>query len=36
MQSETIHLNFTDSSKPFVLTGEADDGFVGLIMPMRV
>ena len=36
MQSETIHLDFTDSSKPFVLTGEADEGFVGLIMPMRV
>ena len=36
MQSETIHLDLTDSSKPFVLTGEADEGFVGLIMPMRV
>ena len=36
MQSETIHLDFIDSSKPFVLTGEADEGFVGLIMPMRV
>jgi len=36
MQSETIHLDFTDSSRPFVLTGEADEGFVGLIMPMRV
>ena len=36
MQSETIHLDFTDSSKPFVLTGDADEGFVGLIMPMRV
>ncbi|MCD6293556.1 MAG: DNA polymerase III subunit beta [Deltaproteobacteria bacterium] len=36
MQSETIHLDFTDGSKPFVLTGEADEGFIGLIMPMRV
>ncbi len=36
MQSETILLDFTDSSKPFVLTGQADEGFVGLIMPMRV
>ena len=36
MQSETIHLDFTDSSKPFVLTGESDEGFIGLIMPMRV
>ncbi|MCG6880516.1 MAG: DNA polymerase III subunit beta [Deltaproteobacteria bacterium] len=36
MQSETIHLDFTDSSKPFVLTGDADEGFIGLIMPMRV
>ena len=36
MQSETIHLDFTDSSKPFVLTGDTDEGFIGLIMPMRV
>ncbi len=36
MHSETIQLDFTDNSKPFVLTGEADEGFVGLIMPMRV
>jgi DNA polymerase-3 subunit beta len=36
MQSENIHLDFSDSSKPFVLTGDADEGFVGLIMPMRV
>ncbi|EFK09518.1 DNA polymerase III, beta subunit [delta proteobacterium NaphS2] len=36
MQSETIHLDFTDSSKPFVLTGDMDEGFIGLIMPMRV
>ncbi len=36
MNSETILLDFSDSSKPFVLTGEGDEGFVGLIMPMRV
>ena len=36
MQSETIHLDFTDSTKPFVLSGDTDEGFIGLIMPMRV
>lgn len=36
MNSETVQLYFTDNAKPFVLRGEADEGFVGLIMPMRV
>lgn len=36
MQSDIIHMEFTDNSKPCVLKGEADEGFIGLIMPMRV
>ncbi|MBN2418246.1 MAG: DNA polymerase III subunit beta [Deltaproteobacteria bacterium] len=36
MQSEVINIGFIDNSKPCVLTGEADEGFLGLIMPMRV
>lgn len=36
MASETVSLGFVDSEKPCVITGEADEGFVGLIMPMRL
>ena len=36
MQSEIINLGFIDNSKPCTLTGEVDEGFLGLIMPMRV
>ncbi|MFH1241592.1 MAG: DNA polymerase III subunit beta [Pseudomonadota bacterium] len=36
MASETIVLSFVDSLKPCMLRGEADGGFLGLIMPMRV
>ena len=36
MESETISLGFTDGSKPCTIRGEADKGFLGLIMPMRV
>ena len=36
MESEMISMEFTDSAKPCVLRGEADKGFIGLIMPMRV
>lgn len=36
MESEIITMEFTDSAKPCVLKGEADQGFTGLIMPMRV
>ena len=36
MQSEVISMEFTDNSKPCVIKGDADAGFVGLIMPMRV
>lgn len=36
MESEIVTLGFVDNSKPCVLKGEADEGFLGLIMPMRV
>ena len=36
MESEHIELGFIDNSRPCVITGEADVGFLGLIMPMRL
>jgi len=36
MESESVSLFFSDSSKPCVIKGELDTGFIGLIMPMRV
>ena len=36
MESDMISMEFTDSAKPCVLKGDADEGFIGLIMPMRV
>ena len=36
MESETVTLGFTDNSRPCILKGETDKGFLGLIMPMRV
>lgn len=36
MESSTVNLGFIDNSKPCVLTGEEDQGFLGLIMPMRL
>jgi DNA polymerase III subunit beta len=36
MQSDIIHMEFMDNSKPCVIKGDEDDGFIGLIMPMRV
>ena len=36
MESEVVILDFIESSKPCVLRGEADEGFLGLIMPMRL
>lgn len=36
MQSEVIRMEFTDNSKPCVIKGDEDEGFIGLIMPMRV
>jgi len=36
MESEQVQLGFIDSSKPCLIKGEADKGFLGLIMPMRI
>lgn len=36
MESENISLGFIDNSKPCILRGEADKGFLGVIMPMRI
>ncbi|VBB47906.1 DNA polymerase III subunit beta [uncultured Desulfatiglans sp.] len=36
MESERVSLGFSDESKPCTLKGEADKGFLGLIMPMRL
>ena len=36
MESEFIKLGFIDESKPCILKGDADKGFLGLIMPMRL
>lgn len=36
MDSDIIHMGFIDNSKPCILTGEADEGFLGLLMPMRL
>jgi DNA polymerase-3 subunit beta len=36
MESENISLGFIDESKPCILRGDADEGFLGLIMPMRL
>ncbi|MBW2117936.1 MAG: DNA polymerase III subunit beta, partial [Deltaproteobacteria bacterium] len=36
MESEFVILGFIDESKPCILRGDADNGFLGLIMPMRL
>jgi DNA polymerase-3 subunit beta len=36
MESEEVDLGFVDNSKPCLLTGNVDEGFLGLIMPMRL
>jgi DNA polymerase-3 subunit beta len=36
MESESVTLGFIDNAKPCIIQGEADKGFKGLIMPMRV
>ncbi len=35
MISDTIHLNIKDQTSPCLITGDQDEGFLGLIMPMR-
>lgn len=36
MESEVIELGFVDASSPCFLRGESDEGFLALIMPMRI
>ncbi len=36
MESEEVSLGFIDSLKPCSVTGDADKGFLGLLMPMKV
>jgi len=36
MESELVAMGFIDNSKPCMLRGDADEGFLGLIMPMRL
>jgi DNA polymerase-3 subunit beta len=36
MESDEIQLNIKDSTSPCLITGEGDEGFLGLIMPMRI
>jgi DNA polymerase-3 subunit beta len=36
MESEVVELGFVDEAKPCMLNGEADEGFLGLLMPMRL
>jgi len=36
MESHNITLGFKDESKPCILKGEADAGFLALMMPMRI
>ena len=36
MESEIVELGFIDNSSPCLIRGEEDQGFVGLIMPMRL
>jgi DNA polymerase-3 subunit beta len=36
MELDEVELGFVDNSKPCVLRGNVDQGFLGLIMPMRL
>jgi DNA polymerase-3 subunit beta len=36
MESEEVVLGFIDNSSPCLITGTADEGFLGLVMPMRL
>jgi len=36
MDSDIVHLDIKDQTSPCLITGDQDDGFLGLIMPMRV
>ncbi|MBW2027544.1 MAG: DNA polymerase III subunit beta [Deltaproteobacteria bacterium] len=36
MESDRIEIGFVDNSSPCLIRGEQDEGFLGLIMPMRI
>jgi DNA polymerase-3 subunit beta len=36
MESESVEVGFIDNSSPCVIRGKEDEGFLGLIMPMRL
>lgn len=36
MDSDEVHLSIKDNTSPCLITGEHDEGFLGLIMPMRI
>ena len=36
MDSEIVELGFIDNSSPCIIKGEKDEGFLGLIMPIRL
>ncbi len=36
MDSDITYLNIKDQTSPCLITGEQDDGFLGLIMPIRI
>lgn len=36
MDSEVVDLGFVDNSSPCLITGEGDQGFLALVMPMRL
>jgi DNA polymerase-3 subunit beta len=36
MESESVDLGFIDNSSPCLIKGKEDEGFLGLIMPMRL
>jgi DNA polymerase-3 subunit beta len=36
MESDTVEFGFIDNSSPCLITGIADKGFLGLVMPMRL
>jgi len=36
MESDTVNLDIKDQASPCLITGDQDEGFLGLIMPMRL
>ncbi|SPD73512.1 DNA polymerase III subunit beta [uncultured Desulfobacterium sp.] len=36
MESDTVHLSFAERKRPTIIKGDADNGFLGLLMPMTI